>query len=156
MTTQVQLVDVSDPEAARLKILERKDEIQAMCDATDPILTGLGGGFRDMDVRVQFVHRVANPTFSIQSDGRTFAAGCKVQFRCCVHTKHLGSIKVLLYISLPPLPRVYTSDNRIEFFLHILGFYSVLGKYFNHTVVLHRTANNASSFNLCMCKMSLA
>lgn len=48
----MQLVDVPDPEAARFKILEHRDEIAAMCDATDPILTKLGGGFRDMDVRV--------------------------------------------------------------------------------------------------------
>ena len=52
MIAQVQLVDVPDPEAARLKILERKAEIAGICDEADPILIGLGGGFRDLEVRV--------------------------------------------------------------------------------------------------------
>ena len=52
MIAQIQLVDVSDPQAARLKILERKSEISSICDEVDPILIGLGGGFRDLEVRV--------------------------------------------------------------------------------------------------------
>ena len=52
MIAQVQLVGVSDPYAARIKILERREDIKAICDACDPILLGLGGGFRDVEVRV--------------------------------------------------------------------------------------------------------
>lgn len=52
MIAQVQLVDVTDPEHARLKILERRDEIEAACDACDPVLVRLGGGFRDLEVRL--------------------------------------------------------------------------------------------------------
>lgn len=52
MIAQVQLVGVSDPEHARICILERRAEIQALCDACDPVLVGLGGGFRDLEVRV--------------------------------------------------------------------------------------------------------
>jgi hydroxymethylglutaryl-CoA reductase len=52
MIAQIQLVNVSDPQAARVRILERRDEISATCDACDPILLGLGGGFRDLEVRV--------------------------------------------------------------------------------------------------------
>jgi hydroxymethylglutaryl-CoA reductase len=52
MIAQIQLVDVSDPEAARLKILERRSEIAEICDGADPVLIGLGGGFRDLEVRV--------------------------------------------------------------------------------------------------------
>ncbi len=52
MIAQVQLVDVSDPLAARLKILERRAEIAKLCDGCDPVLVGLGGGFRDLEVRV--------------------------------------------------------------------------------------------------------
>jgi len=37
---------------ARFKILEKKAEIAEICDETDPILTRLGGGFRDVEVRV--------------------------------------------------------------------------------------------------------
>ncbi|WP_230533019.1 hydroxymethylglutaryl-CoA reductase, degradative [Microvirga roseola] len=52
MIAQVQLVSVSDPENARIKILERKEEIKAICDACDPVLVKFGGGFRDLEVRV--------------------------------------------------------------------------------------------------------
>lgn len=52
MIAQVQLVDVTDPENARIRILERRDEIQAVCDETDPVLIKFGGGFRDLEVRV--------------------------------------------------------------------------------------------------------
>jgi hydroxymethylglutaryl-CoA reductase len=52
MIAQVQAVEVPDPHAARLRILERHDEIKAICDACDPVLLGLGGGFRDVEVRI--------------------------------------------------------------------------------------------------------
>lgn len=52
MIAQVQLVGVSDPENARLRILERREEIAAVCDGCDPMLVRLGGGFRDVEVRV--------------------------------------------------------------------------------------------------------
>ncbi|MBL0945125.1 MAG: hydroxymethylglutaryl-CoA reductase, degradative [Hydrogenophaga sp.] len=52
MIAQIQLTGVSDPQLARLRILERKAEVQASCDACDPVLLQLGGGFRDLEVRV--------------------------------------------------------------------------------------------------------
>jgi hydroxymethylglutaryl-CoA reductase len=52
MIAQVQAVEVADSHAARLRILERRDEIKAICDACDPVLLGLGGGFRDVEVRI--------------------------------------------------------------------------------------------------------
>ena len=52
MIAQIQLTDVRDPQHARLCILERKAEVQAICDACDPVLLKLGGGFRDLEVRV--------------------------------------------------------------------------------------------------------
>ena len=52
MIAQVQAVEVADPFAARLRILERREEIQTLCDGCDPVLVGLGGGFRDVEVRV--------------------------------------------------------------------------------------------------------
>ncbi len=52
MIAQVQLVDVPDPEHARIRILERRDEVRAICDDCDPVLLKLGGGFRDLEVRV--------------------------------------------------------------------------------------------------------
>ncbi|TVT60302.1 MAG: hydroxymethylglutaryl-CoA reductase, degradative [Azoarcus sp. PHD] len=52
MIAQVQLVGVSDPVHARIRILERREEIKAVCDACDPVLVRLGGGFRDVEVRI--------------------------------------------------------------------------------------------------------
>jgi hydroxymethylglutaryl-CoA reductase len=52
MIAQVQLIKISDPWAARAKILERKSEIAQICDACDPVLVRLGGGFRDLEVRI--------------------------------------------------------------------------------------------------------
>ncbi|MFT6670210.1 MAG: hydroxymethylglutaryl-CoA reductase [Afipia broomeae] len=52
MIAQVQAVEVPDPYAARLRLLEKRDEIKAICDACDPLLVKLGGGFRDVEVRI--------------------------------------------------------------------------------------------------------
>lgn len=52
MIAQIQLTGVSDPEHARLRILERKAEVEHLCNECDPVLVGLGGGFRDLEVRV--------------------------------------------------------------------------------------------------------
>jgi hydroxymethylglutaryl-CoA reductase len=52
MIAQVQLVEVPNPEFARLKLLAAREEIRQICDATDPVLVKHGGGFRDLEVRV--------------------------------------------------------------------------------------------------------
>ncbi|MBX3654191.1 MAG: hydroxymethylglutaryl-CoA reductase, degradative [Ramlibacter sp.] len=52
MIAQIQLAGVPDPEHARIRILERREEIRALCDGCDPVLVRLGGGFRDLEVRV--------------------------------------------------------------------------------------------------------
>ncbi|MFC3581867.1 hydroxymethylglutaryl-CoA reductase, degradative [Sphingomonas hylomeconis] len=52
MIAQIQLLDVPDPRRARLVILERRDEIAAICNACDPVLVRHGGGFRDLEVRI--------------------------------------------------------------------------------------------------------
>lgn len=51
MQAQVQLLDVSDPCAARARILEAKQEVLAIADAQDPRLSEVGGGARDLIVR---------------------------------------------------------------------------------------------------------
>lgn len=52
MIAQIQLVKLSDPWSARVKVLEKKPEIAQWCNDCDPVLTKLGGGFRDIDARV--------------------------------------------------------------------------------------------------------
>jgi len=52
MIAQIQLLGISNPEFARLQILEHKLEVQRICDETDPVLLKHGGGFRDIEVRI--------------------------------------------------------------------------------------------------------
>lgn len=52
MIAQIQLLDVAAPHYARLTILERREEIARICDACDPTLVRLDGGFRDLEVRI--------------------------------------------------------------------------------------------------------
>jgi len=52
MIAQIQLLGVADPHHARVNLLERRDEIAALCDSCDPMLVKLGGGFRDLEVRL--------------------------------------------------------------------------------------------------------
>lgn len=52
MIGQIQLVDVADPHAAKHRIMEHRDEIIKIANEQDPILVSLGGGCRDVNVRV--------------------------------------------------------------------------------------------------------
>jgi len=52
MIGQVQVLDVADPWSARFDLLAHKDEILALANEQDPVIVGLGGGARDMEVRV--------------------------------------------------------------------------------------------------------
>ncbi|MGQ4894764.1 MAG: hydroxymethylglutaryl-CoA reductase, degradative [Candidatus Njordarchaeia archaeon] len=52
MIGQVQLTKVKNPYDARIKILEKKEEILKIANAQDPILVKLGGGAKDIEVRV--------------------------------------------------------------------------------------------------------
>lgn len=52
MSAQIQILGVADPEAARLRILESAAEIIDTANDLDPKLVGLGGGVRDVEVRI--------------------------------------------------------------------------------------------------------
>jgi hydroxymethylglutaryl-CoA reductase len=52
MIGQIQLLDVSDPQAAKQAILAEKDRLLAEASEIDPILKKLGGGPRDLEVSV--------------------------------------------------------------------------------------------------------
>lgn len=52
MIGQIQVVNVADPEAARLRVLEAREEILAEAAQIDPVLQRLGGGPRDLEVRI--------------------------------------------------------------------------------------------------------
>lgn len=52
MIGQIQLTGVSDPFGARMTLLAHKEEILALANKQDPTLVRLGGGAKDMEVRV--------------------------------------------------------------------------------------------------------
>ena len=52
MIGQIQILDVADPWSARFDLLLARDELLALANETDPVIVGLGGGARDLDVRV--------------------------------------------------------------------------------------------------------
>lgn len=52
MIGQVQVVGIKDVEGAKFDILKAKDEILKIANEKDPVLVGLGGGAKDLEVRV--------------------------------------------------------------------------------------------------------
>ena len=52
MISQIQLLEVPAPFYAKGKILEHKEKIAEICNAKDPMLVKLGGGVKDVEVRV--------------------------------------------------------------------------------------------------------
>src|SRR5579875_891109 len=52
MIGQIQVVQVADPAAARLRILEAKAALLAAANAKDPVLVKFGGGAQDLEVRL--------------------------------------------------------------------------------------------------------
>ncbi|MFW9963191.1 MAG: hydroxymethylglutaryl-CoA reductase, degradative [Candidatus Sifarchaeia archaeon] len=52
MIAQIQVVEVLDPEAAKSKIMEAKNDLLAFANEQDPILVRFGGGAKDLRVRI--------------------------------------------------------------------------------------------------------
>jgi hydroxymethylglutaryl-CoA reductase len=52
MIAQIQLVNIPDSQATRIKLFERKEEILNIANRQDPILIDLGGGAKDLEIRV--------------------------------------------------------------------------------------------------------
>ncbi len=52
MIAQMQILEVPDPWAARFKLLAHKDRLLELANQTDPLVVSLGGGARDVEVRV--------------------------------------------------------------------------------------------------------
>ncbi len=63
MIGQIQIVDVPDPQRARLRILEARASLLARLQGLDPLLERLGGGPRDLEVRV--LHHPVLGTFLV-------------------------------------------------------------------------------------------
>ncbi len=52
MIGQIQVVDVPEPDGARTRLLGRKEEVLKKANEQDPMLVSLGGGAKDMNVKV--------------------------------------------------------------------------------------------------------
>jgi hydroxymethylglutaryl-CoA reductase len=52
MIAQIQLVNVRNVHATRMALFEKKEEILSIANAQDPMLISLGGGARDIEIRV--------------------------------------------------------------------------------------------------------
>ncbi|VVB86550.1 3-hydroxy-3-methylglutaryl-coenzyme A reductase [uncultured archaeon] len=52
MIGQIQAVGITDPGGARMRVLEKKDEIIRRANEVDPVLVKYGGGAKDVEARV--------------------------------------------------------------------------------------------------------
>ena len=52
MIGQIQAVNVKDPYAARMRVIQSKEEILKKANEQDPVLVSAGGGARDLDAKV--------------------------------------------------------------------------------------------------------
>ena len=52
MIGQIQVLDLSDLQAARSRLLEARERLLALANEQDPVMVKLGGGARDVEVRV--------------------------------------------------------------------------------------------------------
>ncbi len=52
MIAQIQVTGLKDPNSAKLKIMEKKEELKELADEQDPVLVEHGGGVEDISCRV--------------------------------------------------------------------------------------------------------
>lgn len=70
MQAQIQLVDVVDPAAARIRLLEAREEIIALANEQDPKLVSVGGGVKDISVRIVSSDKAAYVVLHLHVDVR--------------------------------------------------------------------------------------
>ena len=56
MIAQIQAVKLADPFGAKMKLYEKREEILEIANQQDPMLVNLGGGAKDIEVRVLDTH----------------------------------------------------------------------------------------------------
>jgi hydroxymethylglutaryl-CoA reductase len=52
MIGQIQVVDVKDPYAAKMRVIQSKEEILKKANEQDPVLVSAGGGAKDLDAKI--------------------------------------------------------------------------------------------------------
>ncbi len=54
MIGQIQAVGVKDPYAARMRVIQAKDDLLKRANDQDPVLVSMGGGAKDLDVKIVY------------------------------------------------------------------------------------------------------
>jgi len=52
MIGQIQVLELDDPQAARLRLLAERDRLLSVANEQDPVIVELGGGTRDLEIRI--------------------------------------------------------------------------------------------------------
>jgi len=52
MIAQMQVLEVPNPHVARFELLAQRERLLELANQTDPVIVGLGGGARDLEVRI--------------------------------------------------------------------------------------------------------
>jgi hydroxymethylglutaryl-CoA reductase len=64
MIGQVQIVNISDPQGARMAIFQAKEEIITKANEQDPVLVSFGGGAQDLQARI--IHTSCGPMVIVE------------------------------------------------------------------------------------------
>lgn len=64
MIGQIQVVNVKDPYAAKMRIIQAKEEILKKADEQDPVLISAGGGAKGLDAKV--IHTTQGPMLIVE------------------------------------------------------------------------------------------
>jgi hydroxymethylglutaryl-CoA reductase len=64
MVGQVQVVDIKDPYAGKMRIIQSKDEILNKANDQDPVLLSAGGGAKDLDAKI--INTVQGPMLIVE------------------------------------------------------------------------------------------
>jgi hydroxymethylglutaryl-CoA reductase len=92
MIGQVQILDVADPAAGRLRILAAKEALLEKANAQDPMLVKFGGGARDLEVRVIPSPRGTMLVVHLLVDARDAAGMNAVNTMCEALAPELGRL----------------------------------------------------------------
>ncbi len=92
MIGQVQVLDVADPAAGRLRILAARDALLEKANAQDPMLVKFGGGARDLEVRVIPSPRGTMLVVHLLVDARDAAGMNAVNTMCEALAPELGRL----------------------------------------------------------------
>ncbi len=101
MIGQIQIVGIADPQAARQRILDARTRILAIANEQDPVLTEMGGGARDVEVRVLETPRGAMIVVHLLVDVRDAMGANAINTMCealALYMEGLSGGKVLLRI----------------------------------------------------------